>query len=200
MIKVLAIMGSPRKKMNNDTLLDNFLLGLKEKSEEVEIERINAADLNIAGCTACDACSHKLGCVIKDDMKGLIEKFNDANMIIVTSPLYFNSITAQLKALIDRNQVIWSSKYALKNSLIDRNKVRFGFVLITGGAKEQPYGLSAVEPIFDLFFRSVNTEYKGNFFISNVDEKPVYEDKEVQHKARAFGESLVVDYLKETIQ
>lgn len=195
-MKVLAIMGSPRRGKNNDTLLDHILKGIQSKEENVSTIRLNANDLNITPCTACDACSKRLGCIQKDGMADLIHSFNEANIILMTSPMYFNSITAQLKALIDRNQVVWSSKYALKHSLIDRHRRRIGYMICTAGAPEHPYGLDGVIPILDLFFKSINADYYGNFFVNNVDERPVYENEEILQKIYRAGQELVMAYHK----
>ncbi|KAB3532745.1 flavodoxin family protein [Alkaliphilus pronyensis] len=191
MIKVLAIVGSPRKGMNNDILLENFIKGMKDIDTNIEVEKIYAAEVKALPCIACDACTKKLGCILKDSTNEIYEKYNNSDIIIVTSPLYFNSVSAQLKALIDRNQAIWSSKYALNNSMIDRDKKRLGFVICTAGAKEQPYGLSAITPIMDLFFKSINTEYIGNYFVSNLDEKPVSSDEKILIECREHGRSLM---------
>ncbi len=189
-MKVLAIMGSPRKGKNNDKLLDRMLIGVREVNKEAEIEKLYAGEMTISPCVACDACTKIRGCVKKDDSNELIEKFNVADIIILTSPMYFNSISAQLKLVIDRNQAIWSSKYTLNDPLIDRNKKRIGFLICTAGASQHPFGMEAVTPIMDLFFKSINTEYKGSLFINNVDEKPAYENEVALNQAYEFGRGL----------
>ncbi|SCZ10468.1 flavodoxin family protein [Alkaliphilus peptidifermentans] len=194
MLKILAIMGSPRKGKNNEVLLDNMLQGIQDVSQLIEIEKIYAADVGAVPCSACDACTKRLGCIKNDSINDIFEKYNSADIIILTSPIYFNSISAQLKALIDRNQAIWSSKYALKKSLINRDKKRFGYVICTAGAVDQPFGLSAVVPIMDLFFKSINTEYIGNLFVTNLDEVPVYLNEEKLKEARTAGKKLMEEY------
>ncbi len=178
-MKVLAIMGSPRRGKNNDILLDTLLGSISRQEASVDITKLYVSDLAIAPCLACDACTRRSGCVQKDGMENLYRSFDGADIILITSPMYFNSISGQLKAIIDRNQAIWSSKYVLKQSLVDKSKPRVGYVIITAGAEEHPYELQAVTPIMDLFFKSINTEYMDNYFVNGVDERPAYDRAEV---------------------
>lgn len=187
-MNVLAIMGSPRKNKNNDTLITHMLKGLEDPN--FNIEKYSVKDLNVKPCIACDACARNLGCIFNDDMSMLYKKFNEADAIIISSPLYFNSVSAQLKSIIDRFQAIWSSKYVLKQSLIDTNKFRAGYFICTAGMPESDELFNATLPIMDLFFKSTNSEYFGNLFVSNIDSKPVYNDSEVLNKAFNLGLEL----------
>ena len=194
MLRILAIVGSPRKGKNNDTLVKHMLQGIEETStSEVFIEKLYADKLNVASCKACNACAKKLGCIIKDDMEGLYKKFDEADIVILSSPLYFNSISGRVKTIIDRNQAIWSSKYILESSLIDKDKQRLGYFICTAGMPESPELFDATFPIMDLFFKSINTEYRGNLLIANVDEVSVMENKEVLEEAYAIGKKLITD-------
>ncbi|ABR50399.1 NADPH-dependent FMN reductase [Alkaliphilus metalliredigens QYMF] len=189
MIKVLAIMGSPRRLKNNDRLLDELLKGLS--GPHTIIEKYHADHLNIQSCKACDGCTRKKGCVLKDDMINLYAKFDEADIVIMTSPLYFNSVSAQLKSVIDRCQALWSSKYVLKDSMIDQTKKRLGYFLCTAGVPQNDSLFSAATPVMDLFFKSINADYLGNLFFCNVDEHPVYEDSEALTQAFRTGENLL---------
>lgn len=102
--KVLILSGSPRKGGNSDILCDEFLRGAVEAGHDVE--KIRAAEKNIGFCRACYAC--KTGkCAIDDDMTEILQKLIDADVIVLASPVYFYSIDAQLKALIDRTVARW---------------------------------------------------------------------------------------------
>jgi multimeric flavodoxin WrbA len=165
MLKVLAIMGSPRKGKNNDILLDYMLKGIKKEREDAEVDKLYVSDLVIYPCIACEECTRKPGCILQDEMNHLYKKYDGADIIIITSPMYFNSVSAQLKAVIDRNQAIWSSKYILGQPLIDRKKKRLGYFIFTSGDETGCAGLTAAEPIINLFFKSINAEYVGNYFV-----------------------------------
>ncbi|MDR5659468.1 flavodoxin family protein [Serpentinicella sp. ANB-PHB4] len=189
MVKVVAIVGSPRKNKNNDLLLSHILKGLTTNEEEMHIDKYHAYDLNIKPCIACDGCTRKLGCVFKDDMTEIYQKFNEADIVIIASPLYFNSVSAQLKAIIDRCQAIWSSKYVLKNSMINQNKKRIGYFISTAGMPYSSELFSAAIPVMDLFFKSINCEYVENLFVANVDNQSVNDQN--LDEAYAIGQNIL---------
>ena len=105
MKKVLILSGSPRKGGNSDTLCDEFMQGALEAGNEVE--KIFIAEKNIGYCKGCYACKNTGICAIKDDMAEVLQKMLNADVIVLSSPVYFYSISAQLKAVIDRTVARW---------------------------------------------------------------------------------------------
>ena len=106
MKQVLILSGSPRKGGNSDLLCDAFARGAAEAGHTVE--KIRVAERNIAPCLACYHCrDHSGTCAIRDDMAEILQKMIDADVIVLASPVYFYSIDAQLKALIDRTVARW---------------------------------------------------------------------------------------------
>lgn len=103
--KVLILSGSPRKGGNSDILCDEFARGAAKSGNEVE--KICISEKNIACCKACYACKTNGICVIKDDMADVLQKIIDADVLVLASPVYFYSIDAQLKAVIDRTVARW---------------------------------------------------------------------------------------------
>ncbi len=103
--KVLILSGSPRKGANSDTLCDEFSKGAVEAGNEVE--KIFVAGKIIDYCSGCYACENTGTCVKKDDMTEILEKMINADIIVLSSPVYFYSISAQLKAVIDRTVAKW---------------------------------------------------------------------------------------------
>lgn len=104
--KVLILSGSPRKNGNSDLLCDEFMRGAVENGNKVE--KIRVAEKKIGYCRACYYCRQNNGvCAIKDDMAEVLQKMIDADVIVLASPVYFYSIDAQLKALIDRTVARW---------------------------------------------------------------------------------------------
>lgn len=104
--KVLILSGSPRKDGNSDILCNEFMRGAIESGNEVE--KIRVAEKKIGFCTGCYACRNTGVCAIKDDMDEVMQKLIDADVIVLASPVYFYSIDAQLKALIDRTVCRWT--------------------------------------------------------------------------------------------
>lgn len=104
--KVLILSGSPRKNGNSDILCNEFMRGAAENGNIVE--KIRVAEMNLEYCRACYACSDTGSCVIKDDMSEVLQKIIDADVLVLASPVYFYSIDAQLKTLIDRTVSRWT--------------------------------------------------------------------------------------------
>lgn len=105
--KVLILSGSPRKGGNSDLLCDEFLRGAKEAGHQVE--KIHVASKKIAPCSACYYCRRNDGaCIHQDDMGAILAKMIQADVIVLASPVYFYSIDAQLKAVIDRTLARWT--------------------------------------------------------------------------------------------
>ena len=99
--KVLVLSASPRKGGNSEMLCDQFMLGAKESGNQVE--KIFVGDKKIHYCVACDGCKRNGGnCVHKDDMAEVLEKMIAADVIVMATPVYFYTMDAQMKTLIDR--------------------------------------------------------------------------------------------------
>lgn len=154
--KVLVLSASPRRGGNSDLLCDQFMLGAKEAGSQAE--KVFLGDKKINYCVACDACKGNGGnCVQKDDMAEVLEKMIAADVIVMATPVYFYTMDAQMKTLIDRtysrytkisNKEIYfigtaadSSKQAMERTLEGFR----GFTCCLSGAKEKDiiYGIGA---------------------------------------------------------
>lgn len=98
--KVLVLSASPRKGGNSDLLCDQFMLGAKEAGNQTE--KIFLRDKRISYCTGCESCYISHMCVQKDDMAEILEKMIVADVIVMATPVYFYTMDAQMKTLIDR--------------------------------------------------------------------------------------------------
>jgi multimeric flavodoxin WrbA len=103
-MKVIAIIGSPRKNGNTELLAAHTLKAIAEEGIETEI--VPLAGKDIRGCTACMACSKTEDCSIKDDLMPIYRKMCEADGIILASPVYYGSCTALLKGLMERTGYI----------------------------------------------------------------------------------------------
>lgn len=99
--KVLILSSSPRKGGNSDLLCDAFLRGAAEAGHEAE--KIFLRDKTIGYCTGCSACSlHGLPCPQQDDAAEVIARMLEADVLVLATPVYFYTMSAQMKTLIDR--------------------------------------------------------------------------------------------------
>ena len=102
---ILILSASGRKSGNSDLLCDQFAKGASEAGHHVE--KIRLAEKRIGYCTGCYACQKLHNCVQNDDANELVEKMLAADAIVLATPVYFYSMNAQLKALIDRSVSHW---------------------------------------------------------------------------------------------
>ena len=190
MKKMICIFGSPRLNGNSDILLNAVIRGAETSG--VEVERIVIRDLQIAPCNACGGCHEKGVCAIGDDMQGIYPKLVDTDGIIVTSPIYFMSVNAQLKAFIDRCQAFWARKYILKLPIREGGRIAKGFFIATA-ARDIGEGLftGAVKTIKSLF-HVLDTQYTGDILCSGLEEKgTVNKRQELLQKAFDVGKQLL---------
>ena len=99
-MKVIGIVGSPRKNGNTELLTKHTLKAISE--EGVDTELIRLAGLEIKPCNACMACKEQEICSIKDDLFPIYLRMKEADGIILASPVYYSSATALIKALMER--------------------------------------------------------------------------------------------------
>ncbi len=99
-MKVIAIVGSPRKKGNTEMLTNHALKAIAE--EGLDTELFPLAGLDIRPCNACMVCTKEERCSIEDDLFPIYLKMKEADGIILASPVYYGSATAIIKALMER--------------------------------------------------------------------------------------------------
>jgi multimeric flavodoxin WrbA len=185
-LKVLGIMGSPRIKGNTELLLDEALKGAQ--SQQAEVEKIVVDKLRIAPCREYYGCLRDGNCVIRDDMDEVYPKLLDADAIIVASPIFFYSVSAQLKALIDRCQALWARKYVLKSLDVPLRKGAFIAVGATRGERLFEGPVLTIK----YFFKAINAEYTDELLIRGVDKRgEIKEHPDALASARELGKRLV---------
>ncbi|HVI42142.1 MAG TPA: flavodoxin family protein [Anaerovoracaceae bacterium] len=104
-MKVIALNGSPRKEWNTATLLKHALEGAASKGAETEL--IHLYDCNYKGCISCFACKLKGGksygkCAVNDDLKPIFQKIEEADGIILGSPIYLGMVSGEMRSFIER--------------------------------------------------------------------------------------------------
>jgi len=156
---VLGLQGSPRKKGNTNYLLTTFMNEAEKTGARTHI--IQAAKTNIKPCIGCGFCEKNGFCVTEDDdMKPKIYPLlREADVIVLASPIYFYNVTAQIKALIDRSQALWSRKYKLSLTDPARN-YRRGFLLSLGATRGKNL-FEGVHLTAKYFYDAVAASYEG---------------------------------------
>ena len=106
-MKVLIINGSPRTKSNTGIALDEMVKVFNENGVEAEVVQIGNKD--VRGCIACNTCAKTGKCVFDDVVNELAPKFEEADGLVVASPVYYASANATLVACLDR--LFYSAKF-----------------------------------------------------------------------------------------
>ena len=188
-MKVLGIAGSPRKNGNTDMLLAEFMRGAAGKGAEVKT--IFLRDMKFSTCLHCDACLEAGICRIKDDMQNIYTEMESADVIVMASPIQFMGVTAPMKAMIDRCQVLWARKYVLKIPPLSEKRERKGFFISVGGTKLK----NLFEPtlvMFKTFFHIIDVIYVGELLFKGIDEKgAIAKQPDALQQAFQAGEKIV---------
>ena len=99
-MRVLGIVGSPRRGGNTETLVDEVLMGAEEVGATTE--KVVLSEAEVSPCKACNECRRDGRCSQEDDMVALLEKMKQSEVWVLGTPVYWWGPTAQFKAFIDR--------------------------------------------------------------------------------------------------
>ncbi len=191
-MKVLGIAGSPRKGGNTRTLLQEALAGAQNAGAQVEEIVLN--DIDFCACQECGDCDETGECTQDDDMQELYQKFKETDSIILASPIFFGSLPAQVKMMIDRCQCLWVAKYVLKRPLPDKNR-RKGVFICVGGMNRQDF-FEGAKKLVKIFFATLNISYAGDLFYPGIDQKgEIVNHPTATKEAYQLGKRLVSDNL-----
>lgn len=172
-MKIVILNGSPRPDGNTMAMVNAFVEGLKEHNHEVSV--VSVCQKNIAGCIACEYC-HQKGqgkCIQEDDMQEVYPLLEEAEMIVLASPIYYHSFTGQLQCAINRI-------YAL-----DKPKNLKKAALILSSGSNHVYG-GAIYEYEHSFLSYLKLEDIGIFTAYDKQNK----SEEVLKELREFGASL----------
>jgi multimeric flavodoxin WrbA len=186
--KIVVLLGSPRKKGNSAALAEQLISGALAKGAEVETFYLQGMDIN--PCTGCDACQKKTAddCKFyKDDMQVLYPKLREADVIVYVSPVYWFSVSAQIKAVIDRGYAFLGP--GGEKALAGKRMA----VLLTYEASD-PFSSGAVNAIrmFQDMFAYIGAENAGMLYGSAHKAGEIKSNGELMAKAVRLGEKLAV--------
>lgn len=120
-MKIIVLNGSPHKNGNTAFLVDAFVQGAQEAGHEVHT--FHVCQMHIHGCIACEYChlkgtNHKRQCIQKDDMQQIYPVLDEAEMIVLASPIYYHGFSGQLQCAINRIYALDKPKKLKKAALI----------------------------------------------------------------------------------
>ncbi len=138
-MKIIAVNGSPRKGWNTATLLGKALDGSAARGADTEL--VHLYDLTYKGCVSCFACKIKGGssygkCAVKDDLAPILEKAGEADALILGSPIYFGSVTGEMRSFMERLLFPYLTYTDPYGSLFPR-KINAGFIYTMNVTEKQ---------------------------------------------------------------
>jgi multimeric flavodoxin WrbA len=167
-LKVLGISASPRREGNSDLLLRQALSGAEQAGSRVEYLRL--CDYRIEGCRECYNCSATGYCSTKDDYQPILEKMLEADRLIFATPVFFMTVSAQAKLLIDRGQCLWVRQTRLHRPLFEPKRDRRGLLIAVGGSRSRKQFDCVRQPVQSCF-KYLEVDYLGSLCLNQVDEK-----------------------------
>ena len=189
-VRVLGIYGSPRQGGNTDLLLDRVLEGAQEAGGKVNV--LYARDLKISGCLECGGCDETGECVVPDDMDKVYPLLEEADIIFLGSPVFFYNVTAQVKALIDRSQALWSKKRLRQPPGRSKTHEAGTGYLVAAGATKGANLFQGCELTARYFFDALDMNYGGGLFFSKVEAKgEIQGHPDAMAQAFTFGKKAV---------
>jgi len=183
-LKILAFQGSPRKGGNSDLLLEAFLEAAR--GEGASAQKIYLCEKRISPCLECGGCDNTGKCILKDDMSDLYQAIEEADILVLSSPIFFYNITAYTQAFIERAQAFWVRKYVLKKPPL-REKERLGLFFALGATRGAKLFEGAIR-VVRYFFDAVYARYEGGLFYREVEKKgDVLKHPKALSEARHLG-------------
>lgn len=181
-MKTLVIMGSARKNGHTSQMVNLLLEHL-----EGEAEIIDSYRTEVKPCMDCRFCWSKKECVIKDEMQEIYQKVEEADHIILASPIYFHSVTGKMKALIDRFQVYWAGH--LRNDMPPA-PVRSGAILMVGGAPSFENQFLGGELVLKNLLNDLSTECLGTVCLPNSDKDSLETRPDIAEQVIALARQM----------
>lgn len=190
MSDVLIFLGSPRKKGNSEMMTEAICRGIEQAGGSFEIVRLSA--LQFSPCIGCGGCDKTGHCVLEDQMIPLYDKIESARRLIIVSPIYFYSVTAQAKAFIDRCQALWNRKHLkVKAGTWQQDPARKGYlvsVAATRGEKVFDGAILTMKYTCD----AMGLEYGGELVVRGIERRGEMEkDVASMQRAEEFGRNCL---------
>lgn len=182
-MKTLVLFGAARENGQTKALLNAFLEGLEGEVEIIDAYRMK----DVAPCKDCRFCWYKKGCSIKDGMQEIYKKYEEADNIVVATPMYFHSVTGELKVLIDRFQLYWAG-HVRKDK--PESFIKKGAILMVGGAPSFENQFLGGEIVLTNFLKDLSTECEGIITFANTDVDKVEESQEIRKQAFELAQKL----------
>jgi multimeric flavodoxin WrbA len=189
--RIIVLKGSPREKGNSATLAEHLVKGAREAGAEVESFYLHGMD--IQACDACYTCQGVAGldCIVEDDMQILYPKLWEADAVVYASPVYWFSVSAQLKLAIDRCFGMGGDTDDFANHALVGKQI--GVILTYGD--DDPFDSGAVNALrmFQDIFRYIPAEIVGMVYGQAGSSGGMESNHELMDRAFELGRKLATE-------
>ena len=179
--KIIAIYGSPRRRGNTATLLKKAVEGARDGGAEVE--EIVLRDLKMSPCLEIYGCKNAGECRIKDDFQTARDQILASQGLMLASPVFFYTVSAHTKILMDRFQSLWVKKYWIDERRKGQPKIQRKGLFIAVGATKGKKLFDGILLSLKYFFDVIDMKlwkallYRGLDFEGDVLKFPEYLDE-----------------------
>ena len=189
--KILVLSGSPKKDGNTATLVKWFTEGALSTNAQIEVVQTAFLKYKAAGCTSCRACQKlkKYECVIDDEAKPVLAKMAEVDAIVMCTPLYFFSASAQLKVVFDRMFSLY--KWNNENGTMETPLKGKTFALIASAFED--VGLDVLEKPFALTADYTGMKFESLLVPNAGGSGDVKNKPDIHQKAIAFGVKVAAE-------
>ena len=186
----MGIVGSPRKGMNTDTLVTQVLEGALSRGAQTE--KIYLNDLEIKPCQACDKSPAPEYCFYKDGMEIIYEALETVDALVIGTPAYYDSVSSQLKLLIDRfncvsEMIVLPGRKLMFKSRVSKKK-KGVFIWVADSSRNPEHALAMIK----LWCQDANIELVETMIVTDSDRgKGARNREDLLRQAFELGTSLV---------
>ena len=178
--KILVLTGSPRSGGNSDLMADAFIKGARAAGHEVV--KVKTDEKNVRGCKACRACYSKgAACVFGDDFNEIAPLLENAEVVVVATPVYWYTFPAQLKAVIDKMYALYVGEKPISAKEC---------VLMACAEESDEEAFEGLVRSWDMILRLLSWVEKGRLIVPGVNEVGDIKKTDALEKAEALGVKL----------
>ena len=191
--EIISVYGSPRRKGNTAIIMKEAVRGARDTGATVE--EVVLRDLKISPCLEIYACKKEGECAIKDDFQMLRDKILSAKGFMIASPIFFYSVSAHTKIMMDRFQSMWVRKYWIDEMPYNQRNFKRKGLFISVGATEGKMLFDGAVMAMKYFFDTLDMAlwrtltYRGIDLEGEVKNYPEHL-KEAYPSGRELAESL----------
>ena len=187
---VVGLVGSPRKGMNTDTLVSQALSGAR--AQGAEVQKIYLSDLSIRPCQGCRKRPPGGYCVFRDGMEEIYRVLEGADALVIGTPAYYGTVSAQLKLMIDRCNCLSEMVPQADGRMIFRTRIakrkRALFIWVADSSRDPSCALQVMR----LWGKDANVELVDTLIVTGADRgTPARKRPDLLQRAYELGAKLV---------